>query len=90
MRPGWWAVHIAIIALLGIQATYSFVQLMVFLQPEDVAGPLFGAARHIDHELLMARRAYAIEGWIALVGLLVYLGITEIAPRRRADLSVRP
>lgn len=87
MRPIWWVLHVGIIVLLLVQAGYSFVQLLVVLQPEGVTGPLFGAARDLDHDLLMARRAYAIEGWIAVIGLVVYLGITEIGPRRRRDLG---
>jgi hypothetical protein len=90
MRPAWRILHVAIIGILVLQAVYSFVQLLVFLQPEGVVGPLFGTARDIDHDLLMARRAYAIEGWIALVGLFLYLAVTEIGPRRRRDLDGPP
>ena len=87
MKPVTWVLHVGIIAILLVQAGYSFVQLLVFLQPEGVTGPLFGAAARVDHDLLMARRAYAIEGWIALVGLFLYVGLTEILPRRQRDLS---
>lgn len=75
--------HIGIIALLLIQVVYCLGQLVFVLQPPGTAGPLFAAAASLDHELLVARRLYAIEMWIALVGLFIYLGITEVAPRAR-------
>lgn len=77
--------HYAIIATLALQGLYCLGQLLFVLSPPDVAGPLFSAAATIDHDLLVARRLYSIEGWIALVGLAIYLGITEVLPRRRAD-----
>ena len=43
--------------------------------------PLFGASSGLDYETMMIRRAYAIEAWIATVGLAIYLAITEINPR---------
>jgi len=80
----WRAVHGIIIAVLLVEGLYCLGQLVFVLQPPGVVGPLFGAAAGVDHELLVARRLYAIEGWIALVGLAVYLGLTEVGPRMRA------
>ena len=59
------------------------------LRPEGAAaGPLWGQAASIPADLMMRRRAYAIEAWIAFAGLGVYLGVTEILPRRlRRDLD---
>ena len=74
--------HLAILATLAIQGLYCLGQLVFVLSPPGVAGPLFGAAAEIDHDLLVARRLYAIEGWIALTGLAIYVGLTEILPRR--------
>lgn len=79
----WKVVHYSIIAVLAVEGLYCLGQLVLVLQPEGTVGPLFGAASTVDHELLVARRLYAIEGWLALVGLALYVGITEIAPRRR-------
>ncbi len=66
--------------LLG-EALYCWYQVMVVLQPEGVAGPMFGHAASLPFELLASRRLYAIEGWLAFVGWAVYLGITEVRPR---------
>jgi len=76
--------HAAILTTLTLQGLYCLGQLVFVLSPPGLAGPLFGAAAEIDHELLVARRLYAIEGWIALVGLALYVGVTEILPRRMA------
>ena len=43
------------------------------------------AATTIDHDLLVARRLYAIEGWIAFVGLIVVFTLAELrGPREGA------
>ncbi len=43
--------------------------------------PLLGASSELSYENMMIRRAYAIETWIAITGLSIYLAITEINPR---------
>jgi len=40
-------------------------------------------ATAIPFELLVTRRLYALEAWIATAGLAIYLAITEMAPRLR-------
>lgn len=45
--------------------------------------PLFGRAAGVDFETMVTRRLYAIETWIAIAGLSVYLAITEIYPKMR-------
>ena len=79
--------HWAIIVLLATNVLYGGWQVFVTLAPEGVTGPLWGAASGLSHEHLVARRLYAIEVWISFAGLAVYLGVTEILPRRlgRAD-----
>ncbi len=81
----WWlrVVHAAIIANLAIQCLYIVWQVFVVLQPPGVIGPLFGAAIALPPEIMLARRTYAQEGWMAFCGLALYLGVTEVAPRRR-------
>ncbi len=75
--------HWALIVFLLQNMAYGSYQIFVVLTPEGgSAGPLWGAARGIPHELLVARRLYAIEVWICAAGLAVYLGVTEILPRR--------
>lgn len=85
MTLGWRIVHIGIIVLLAVQALYCLGQLVFVLQPPGTVGPLFAAAADLDPDLLVARRLYAIEMWITLVGLAIYVGVTEILPRRRRE-----
>ena len=44
-------------------------------------GPIGSAALSVDHEHMVTRRLYAIEFWVAMGGLAIYLAITEIGPR---------
>ena len=78
----WRLVNGLIIGIFLLQIAYSLFQLGVVLQPPGTVGPLFGDAATLEHDLLMARRLYAIELWIAAGALAAYLGITEILPRR--------
>jgi len=73
--------HGLLIATLALEALYCLFQVFVVLQPPGHAGPLLFAADDVPMELLVARRLYAIEGWLAFVGLAIYLSITEIRPR---------
>ena len=50
-------------------------------------GPLFEQAKSFPHEMMMTRRLYAVECWLAIVGLSIYLAITEIGPRLTAERS---
>lgn len=43
--------------------------------------PLMGKATTISHDVMVTRRLYAIEFWIACTGLSIYLAITEYLPR---------
>ncbi|MFK7927921.1 MAG: hypothetical protein AB8H79_07015 [Myxococcota bacterium] len=84
MTLGLRLLHWAIILFLAVQAGYCFAQVLWVLRPPGGSGlPLFGAATSVPQELLLARRLYAIEGWIAFGALAVYLGITEILPARQ-------
>jgi hypothetical protein len=82
LSPGWRALHVGVIATLVVQCAYIGWQVFVVLRPPGVTGPLWGHALDVPHELLVARRLYSQEGWQALVGLALYLAITEILPRR--------
>ena len=81
------ALHLFLILFLAEEVVYAGYQLFVVLAPEGHIGPLWGAARDLDPQLFLARRLYAIEAWLAGGFLAVYLGITEIAPRRAAALA---
>lgn len=77
------AAHWGIIANLGAQSVYAGFQVFWVLQPEGTLGPMFLRATAMDPELMFARRLYAIEAWLAFGALALYLGVTEILPRRR-------
>jgi hypothetical protein len=79
MKKTWRWLHYAIIIGFIINALYSGY--MVFFV---IGGgpPLFHRATELAFETLIARRLYAIETWITLTGLVLYLGITEILPMK--------
>ncbi len=84
MRKGKWcllALHYFIILNFIVQIFYGAYQVFFVITASGAPGPLFSAARNMPFEKLVIRRLYAMETWIALVGLCIYLAITEIAPR---------
>lgn len=84
--PPWLrGVHVAFIVLLLVQCAYSLWQFFIVLRPPGSSTLLlFGQARELDPDFVLIRRLYAIEGWISLGALGLYLAITEILPRRLA------
>ena len=82
-RWGKWAVliiHWGIVANFVVQLAYASYMVFDVLSVGD-GGPLGRAALELDHEHMVTRRLYAIEFWLAMGGLAVYLAITEIGPR---------
>ena len=78
------ALHALIIVHFLVEMAYTGWLVMVVLRPEGgPAGPLMAAAADIPMDLLVKRRLYAIEHWVATGGLVIYLALTEIAPRLR-------
>ena len=77
----WRAVHAVIIVNFLVQIIYG-TYMVFFVVTGGGIGPKFGAATEMPFEPMMVRRAYATETWIAIVGLAIYLAITEILPRR--------
>lgn len=77
-------VHWAIIVNFVIEIAYAGYVVFSVLKPAGHSGPLFEKALEIPHELMVTRRLYAIEFWIAMAGLAIYLALTEIGPRLRA------
>ncbi len=74
--------HWVIIVSFIVNVAYGAYQVFVVLKPDTGhVGPLFGAAQSIPPELVMMRRAYAIEVWLCIVGVCLYLAITEFLPR---------
>ncbi len=76
--------HGFIILNFAVEIIYSVYMLFVAL---GSGGPLFARVNEISFEMLVSRRLYAIEAWIAITGLSLYLAITEIAPRRKQEKS---
>ena len=81
LHPALQIIHWLIIINLVVQVAYGGYMTFVVMAPPGASGPLFGAATDIPFEHMMTRRLYASETWIAIVGLSLYLGMTEILPR---------
>jgi hypothetical protein len=64
-----------------VEIVYASYMLFAVVTPAGHSGPLFEAAKTLAPDLMHTRRLYAIEAWIAITGLAVYLAITEIGPR---------
>ena len=76
------AIHWIIILNFAFEIGYVFYMVFFVMRPEGAPpGPLGMLALKTDPTLMMARRAYATEGWIAISGLSLYLALTEITPR---------
>ncbi|MBW2458589.1 MAG: hypothetical protein JRI68_29085 [Deltaproteobacteria bacterium] len=74
--------HWVIIVNFVVNVIYGAYQVFFVLTPGGgQVGPLFGAANTIPPELVMLRRAYAAEVWLSIVGVCLYLAITEYLPR---------
>ena len=84
-------VHWTIIINFLVQIIYaSYMIFDVFGLPGG--GTLGTDAVNFPHEKMVTRRLYAIECWIAITGLAIYLAITEIGPRlkRMRDPGEQP
>ena len=75
----WSAIHWFIIVNFLIQIAYGFYMVFFEVTPPGHSGPLFGAAGKLDPELMMIRRAYALETWVAIGGLSICLLYTSDA-----------
>lgn len=80
------ALHWLLIAVLLSEGLYGFY--MVFFVIGGSRWPLFMRAVETPVEVILRRRLYAIESWIAVGALAIYLGITEIQPWGR-EISER-
>jgi hypothetical protein len=85
MKIQWWrALHGFIILLFTTEILYGFF--MVFFVVGGGRYPLFMHATRIPIEVILKRRLYGIEVWVAIAGLSVYLALTELLPRKLPDL----
>lgn len=74
--------HWLLIGNFVLQIAYGTAMVFFVVRPEGVSGPLYGQATALPFELMVTRRLYALETWVAIAGLAVYLGVTEVLPRR--------
>ena len=84
-------IHWAIIINFAVEIAYASYMIFDVLAVGD-GGPIGQAALQVDHEHMVTRRLYAIEFWLAMGGLAIYLAITEIGPRlsRMRDSPHKP
>ena len=83
----WRVLHWVIIINFAVELVYASY-MVFFVLTDGISGPLFSAAKTMPFEQMMVRRQYALEFWIAAAGLSLYLGLTEILPRRLARLRI--
>jgi hypothetical protein len=79
--------HWFLIVNFAVNVLYAAYQVFFVLVPEGHLGPLGAAASEVSPDLMMTRRMYAIEAWISIAGLAIYLAITEYLPRLLAARS---
>jgi hypothetical protein len=53
---------------------------MVFFVVGGSKWPLMRRAVDTPMNIILRRRLYALESWVAMAGISIYLGITEILP----------
>jgi hypothetical protein len=81
MLNRWWrTIHNLIILNFIVEIVYS--SYMVFFAVGGSRFPLLRSALETPIEIIMKRRLYAIETWLAIGGLAIYIAITELLPRR--------
>lgn len=76
----WRIIHFVIIVSFLLEIAYGLY--MVFWVHGSRHIPLFAEAAEMPIETILRRRLYAVETWIAMSGLCIYLAITEILPGR--------
>ena len=76
----WKFIHGLVIVNFVIEILYSFY--MVFFVIGGGKWPLFRKAVETPIEVILKRRLYAIEAWVAIGGLCLYIAITELLPQR--------
>ena len=62
------------------EIVYGFY--MVFFVVGGTRFPLWMRAVETPMEVILKRRLYAIEVWIAIAGLAIYLALTEFLPQK--------
>ena len=73
-------IHWGIIINFVVEIVYAGHMIFNVIAPPG-GGPLFDQAKDFPFEMMVTRRLYATEFWIAFSGLAIYLAITEVGPR---------
>lgn len=76
-RPFFLVLHWIILLNFLFEIFYAGYMVFFVVRPEGPPGPLYAAAKAIPFEMMVTRRLYAIEFWIAFAGLALYLALTE-------------
>lgn len=77
--------HWLIILVFVTEIIYGFY--MVFFVVGGSRYPLMRRATETPIEVILKRRLYAIETWIAIAGLVVYLALTVFLPQTLNSLK---
>ncbi len=81
MRRRWLRIlHWFIVINFLAEILYGFY--MVFFVVGGSRWPLMARAVETPIEVILKRRLYSLETWIAIAGLAVYLALTEFLPRQ--------
>ena len=81
--------HWVIILNFVVEIGYATHMIFNVVAPEG-GGPLLEQAKTFPFEMMMTRRLYAVECWLAIAGLSIYLALTEIGPRLRKHRETGP
>ena len=84
MKKTWKSIHFLIITLFFIEIIYS--TMMVFFVVGGGKWPLLMRAVDTPIEVILKRRLYGIENWIAIGTFCIYLALTEFLPRQLKGL----
>jgi len=85
MRKWQRVLHWIIIINFLIEIGYGLY--MVFFVVGGSRWPLMARAVDTPTEVILKRRLYAIEAWIAIAGLAIYLALTEFLPKKISFLN---
>lgn len=75
----WGVIHYLIIINFMVEIVYSII--MVFFVIGGGRWPLLRRAVETPVEIILKRRLYAIEAWIAIGALCMYLALTVYLPQ---------
>ncbi len=79
----WKVVHWSIIINFALEIVYAAYMVFFAFSKAGTPAVLFGSAAKLPFETMVTRRLYAIECWIAIAGLSIYLALTEILPAKK-------